>query len=106
LASTVNQEYFKSCLFETEQKGVLQGAVLELLHFLEYLYLRNVFECFFPLAFVQVAGGEDDVVSAVLSHKLHAFHVILFNQFSEISANYVFADFEFVFAYIWYFKEH
>lgn len=70
LVLTLNHEDSQGFLLESVEQGCLEGAILELRHLLEDLDLTDVIESFLPVALVEVSGGKNDVVSAILSHKL------------------------------------
>lgn len=101
LGGAVDQEDLESCFFESEEESFSERAILEIFHSSEDFDLTDVVEGFSPLTLVELAGCEDDVVTAVLGNKLHAFHVVLLNQLSEVSANDGLADIESVLADVW-----
>lgn len=101
LGGAVDQEDLEGCLFEAEEESFFEWAVLELFHSPEDFDLADVVEGFSPLALVKLAGRKDDVVTAVLSNKLHALHVVLLDELSEVPADDGLADVESVLTNIW-----
>lgn len=63
--------------------------------------LTDIIESFSPFALVEASGSKYNEVSAVLWGKLDTFLVILLNKLSEIPANYILLDFNFVFTKVW-----
>lgn len=63
-------------------------------------------ECLLPLALVEVSGGENDVVTAVLGHELNTLHVVLLNQLSEVTVYHLLSNGGLILRKIWNLQEH
>jgi len=65
-------------------KGELEGTILELCHSLENFDVAKVLVGFLPVRLVKITYWKHNIVSACLRKKLHASHVVLFHQLTEI----------------------
>mmetsp|Transcript_6471 Transcript_6471/g.10980 ORF Transcript_6471/g.10980 Transcript_6471/m.10980 type:complete len:313 (+) Transcript_6471:297-1235(+) len=96
LSLTGNEEDEERGLLDLLGQQGLQGPILELGHPLEDLDLADAVQALAPSALVEVSGGEDDEVTAVLGQELDSFEVVLLDQLPEVLVEDLLLDAELV----------
>lgn len=105
LAASIYKIDFESGFLESLKKSFSKCSWFEVFHSFEDFDLTNVVKSFPPLTLVKLTGSKNNMVSAILRNKLHSLHVILLNEFSEVSADNLLWDIEFVDADVWNLKK-
>lgn len=103
LGLTFYEEDLHGSLLKPGFQACLKSSLLEVSDVADDFYLTDIIECFPPFALVQASCCKYNKVSAVLWGKLDTFLVILLNELSEIPANYILLDFNFIFTEVWNF---
>lgn len=102
----LDEEDLECDLLELEEEGILEGARLELWHFVENLDLADIFVSIFPVALVEGSSSEDDVVTTVLGHKLNTLGIILIDELTEVATDHILVNGKLVLTDVWNFKQH
>jgi len=88
LVLALNHEDLERAFLYFVFEGWFQVSGFEFIKLAENFDLADVFISFLPFALMKISSSEYNIVSTVLWDKLDAFHVILLDEFPEISINH------------------